>query len=83
MQTFAAKIIPLREDYSDPVEVAAVALENLKAAIEAQFPIKSPPDQLTREARDHRRMPEPAAALTSDDLITSRRLIIMPPRACR
>ena len=52
-QTCAAKKIPLRENYPDPVKLAALVLEDLKAVIEAQFPIENIPDALTREARDH------------------------------
>ncbi len=52
-QTCAAKKIPLRENYPDPVKLAAFVLEDLKAAVDAQFPIESIPDPLTREARDH------------------------------
>jgi nephrocystin-3 len=52
-QTCAAKKIPLRENYPDPLKLAALVLEDLKAAIEAQFPIENIPDALTREARDH------------------------------
>ena len=37
----------------DPVKLATLVLEDLKAAIEAQFPIENIPDALTREARDH------------------------------
>jgi tetratricopeptide (TPR) repeat protein len=49
----AEKHIPLREDYPDTVTLAKLVLEDLKAAIEAQFPIEGVPDPLTREARDH------------------------------
>ena len=49
----AEKHIPLRENYPDPRTLAALVLEDLKDAIEAQFPIEEIPDPLTREARDH------------------------------
>jgi nephrocystin-3 len=49
----AEKRIPLRENYADSRTVAALVLEDLKAAIEEQFPIEEIPDPLTREARDH------------------------------
>src|ERR1035441_9052249 len=49
----AKRHIPLRETYLDPHALAAFVLEDLKAAIEAQFPIVDIPDPLTREARDH------------------------------
>ena len=49
----AAKQIPLHENYPDPARLAALVLTDLKAAIEAQFPIEHIPDALTREARDH------------------------------
>ena len=49
----AAKHIPLREKYPDPRTLAALVLQDLKEAIEAQFPIADIPDPLTREARDH------------------------------
>lgn len=52
-QTCAAKTIPLRENYPDPRQLAAFVLDDLKAAIEAEFPIAEIPDALTREARDH------------------------------
>lgn len=52
-RTCAAKKIPLRENYSDPRQLAAFVLEDLKAAIEAQFPKADVPDPLSREARDH------------------------------
>ena len=49
----ADKHIPLREKYPDPRTLAALVLQDLKEAIEAQFPIEDIPDPLTREARDH------------------------------
>lgn len=52
-KTCEEKKIPLHEDYSDPAKLAALVLEDLKAAIEQQFPIISVPDPLTKEARDH------------------------------
>ena len=52
-RTCAAKNIPLRENYPDPVKLAALVLEDLKAVIEGQFPIESIPDPLTRQVRDH------------------------------
>jgi len=51
--TCAAKGIPLREDYADPRQLAAMVLEDLSSAIEEQYPEESVPDPLTREARDH------------------------------
>lgn len=52
-QACATKRIPLRENYSNPCALATLVLEDLKAAIEAQFPIENVPDALTREMRDH------------------------------
>ena len=52
-RTCTTKKIPLRENYPDPIKLAALVLEDLKAAIEAQFPIEQIPDAITREARDH------------------------------
>jgi nephrocystin-3 len=49
----AAKHIPLRENYADASALAKLVLDDLKAAIEAQFPIEEIPDPHTREARDH------------------------------
>jgi len=49
----AAKQIPLRENYADPIQLAALVLADLSAAIEAQFPKENIPDPLTREAQDH------------------------------
>ncbi|MEI7902822.1 MAG: tetratricopeptide repeat protein, partial [bacterium] len=43
----------IREPYSDPVQLTAFVLEDLRAAIEAEFSKESVPDPLTREARDH------------------------------
>jgi nephrocystin-3 len=51
--TCTAKPIPLRENYTDPSELAALVLADLSAAIEAEFPKESIPDSLTREAQDH------------------------------
>lgn len=51
--TCTIKNIPLLETYPDPKSLAPIILEQLKTAIEAQFPIEDIPDQLTREARDH------------------------------
>jgi nephrocystin-3 len=47
------KPIPLRENYPHPSVVAALVLDDLSAAIEAEFPKDSTPDALTREAQDH------------------------------
>lgn len=52
-KTCAARGIPLREDYPDPRGLAEMVLEDLQAAIGAQFPVEGIPDALTREARDH------------------------------
>jgi nephrocystin-3 len=52
-KTCAAKKIPLRENYPDPRKLADLVIEDLKSAIEAQFPMESIPDALTREALDH------------------------------
>ena len=49
----AAKQIPLRENYPDPRALAALVLEDLKAAVEKQFTVEDIPDPLAREARDH------------------------------
>ncbi len=51
--TCVAKGIPLREDYGDPRRLAAMVLEDLTAAIDAQFPEQDVPDALTREAQGH------------------------------
>ncbi|MFH0953763.1 MAG: tetratricopeptide repeat protein [Verrucomicrobiota bacterium] len=51
--TCKAKKIPLHEDYPDPRKLADLVLEDLKSAIEAQFPEEDIPDALTREAQDH------------------------------
>ena len=48
-----ANHIPLHENYADTSVLAKLVLEDLKKAIEAQFPIEDIPDPLTREARDH------------------------------
>jgi len=47
------KPLPLRENYPDPRALAKLVLEDLKVAIEAQFPIEDIPDPITRHARDH------------------------------
>ena len=52
-KTCAVKNIPLHETYPGPDVLAALVLEQLKAAIEAQFPKESIPDPLDREALDH------------------------------
>lgn len=52
-KTCAEKHIPLREDYPHPQALAWLVVDDLKDAIEAQFPIESIPDPLAREARDH------------------------------
>jgi len=52
-QTCAARQIPLRENYPDPVKLASFVLEDLKTAIEAEFPVENIPEALTREALDH------------------------------
>ena len=46
-------ICGLHENYCDSVKLTALILKDLKAAIEAQFPIENIPDALTREVRDH------------------------------
>lgn len=51
--TCSDKNIPLLETYSDPQSLASIILEQLKEAIETQFPVEDIPDALTREARDH------------------------------
>jgi len=51
--TCAEKKIPLHETYPDPRKLAALILEDLKTAIEDQYPIQDVPDPLTREANDH------------------------------
>lgn len=48
-----AKKIPLRENYPDPKQLAAMVLTDLTAAIEEQYPKENIPDPLTREAQDH------------------------------
>jgi len=52
-KTCKEKNIPLQETYSDPGTLAALVLEQIKAAIETQFPKSDIPDPLDREARDH------------------------------
>ena len=48
-----AKHIPLREDYADPRSLAALVLDDLTAAIDAEFPPDTVPDVWAREDRDH------------------------------
>jgi tetratricopeptide (TPR) repeat protein len=48
-----AKRIPLRENYPDPRQLAAMVLADLTIVIKAQYPIEAVPDDLTREAQDH------------------------------
>ena len=47
--------MPLRDAdrYADPERLAALVLEDLTAAIEAEFPADRVPDAFAREARDH------------------------------
>lgn len=45
--------IPLRERYPDPAQLAQLVLDDLQAAIDADYPTDTIPDPLTREARDH------------------------------
>ena len=45
--------IALRENYPDPRALAALVVEDLKAAIDQKFTKESIPDPLTREERDH------------------------------
>ncbi|MBM3317664.1 MAG: tetratricopeptide repeat protein, partial [Candidatus Eisenbacteria bacterium] len=52
-QSCAEKAIPLHEDYPDPRRLAALVLEDLEAAIDAQFPLADVPDWIDRQARDH------------------------------
>jgi tetratricopeptide (TPR) repeat protein len=49
----AAKNIPLRDNYPSPAALVSLVLEDLKPAIDNQFPISSIPDPLDRERRDH------------------------------
>lgn len=49
----AEEICRLRENYFDPRQLADWVLEDLKVAINAEFPKESVPDPLMREARDH------------------------------
>lgn len=51
--TCAARKIPLREDYRDPRRLATLVVEDLQAAIDAQFPKASIPDPIARDASDH------------------------------
>ncbi|MGA2605065.1 MAG: tetratricopeptide repeat protein [Verrucomicrobiia bacterium] len=43
----------VRENYPNPRRLAELVLEDLKAVVDAQFPIASIPNPLDREARDH------------------------------
>ncbi len=52
-KTCQNKNISLTESYSSPQELAPLVLEQLKAAVEHQFPIEEIPDPLDREASDH------------------------------
>ena len=52
-KTCLEKQIPLHEAYRNPQELASLILEELKTAIEIQFPIEDIPDPLDREALDH------------------------------
>ncbi|MEW6366949.1 MAG: tetratricopeptide repeat protein [Acidobacteriota bacterium] len=45
--------IPLRENYADPGQLAAMVLADLSAAVEAQFPKESIPDPLSKAAQEH------------------------------
>ena len=49
----ASKGIPLREHYPDPIQLSKRVLDDLRAAIDADYPKESIPDPLTREAKDH------------------------------
>jgi nephrocystin-3 len=51
--TCAEKNIPLLETYPDPKTMAALVLEQLKDAIDKQFPKESIPNPLDKEASDH------------------------------
>jgi len=51
--TCAEKNIPLHEMYPNPEVLAALVLEQLKAAIEAQFPKANIPDPVDHDAHDH------------------------------
>ena len=51
--TCAAQGIPLRENYPDPLTLAALVRDQLTAAINEQYPIDEIPDALTREALEH------------------------------
>nr|WP_281719832.1 tetratricopeptide repeat protein [Nitrosomonas nitrosa] len=48
-----SKPITLRENYASPHQLATWVLDDLKAAIDADYPEQTVPDVLTREARDH------------------------------
>jgi tetratricopeptide (TPR) repeat protein len=52
-KTCAEKRIPFHENYPDPQKLASLVADDLRAVIEAQFPVEDTPDLLTREARDH------------------------------
>ena len=49
----SARNIPLKENYSDPVSLALLVLEQLKTVIGLQFPIEENADPLACEARNH------------------------------
>lgn len=51
--TCAAKKIQLREKYSDPTQLAALVLQDMKVVVESQFPKGFEPDPLIKEAQDH------------------------------
>ncbi|HKY36422.1 MAG TPA: tetratricopeptide repeat protein [Polyangiaceae bacterium] len=57
-KTCNGKAIQLREGYSDVRQLAAWVLEDLKTAIDTEFPKEDVPDPLTREARDHEALAE-------------------------
>ena len=52
-KTCKKKNIPLHENYADAQSLAELVLEQLKAAIESQFPLENIPNPLDREASDH------------------------------
>ena len=52
-KTCDKKNIPLHENYADAQSLAKLVLEQLKAAIESQFPLENIPNPLDREASDH------------------------------
>ena len=51
--TCTEKRIPLHETYCDPSSLPALVLEQLKNAINEQFPKENIPDPLDKEAQDH------------------------------